>query len=130
MKTPVLLHRKICFLIDDDPDDRSLFLIALNKFDSTVELVTSNNGVEALEKMRGDALFLPDYIFLDLNMPYMSGRECLIKLREIERLNRIPIILYSTVRYFEEFSSLGATSFVTKPNSIESFVKVLAGIIK
>jgi len=93
-------------------------------------LVTSNNGVEALEKMRGDALFLPDYIFLDLNMPYMSGRECLIKLREIERLNRIPIILYSTVRYFEEFSSLGATSFVTKPNSIESFVKVLAGIIK
>jgi CheY-like chemotaxis protein len=119
-----------CFLIDDDADDRNFFLLALNEFNNSIELVTSDSGVHALEKINGDNSFLPNYIFLDLNMPYMSGRECLTKLRKIERLKNVPIILYSTVKDFEELASRGATGFITKQNSINDLVKVLSGIIK
>jgi CheY-like chemotaxis protein len=120
----------LCFLIDDDVDDRRIFLMALNAFDRSIGLVTAYSGVQALEIINANDVFLPDYIFLDLNMPYMSGRECLIRLREIERLKNVPIILYSTIRDFEELASLGASGFVTKPNSIQELIKVLSGIIK
>jgi CheY-like chemotaxis protein len=130
MTTSVLVHRKVCFLIDDDQDDRTIFLLGLNKFDPTVDLVTACSGVEALEKIRTNDLFQPDYIFLDMNMPYMSGKECLIRMRKIDRLKDTPIILYSTVRYFEELTSHKASGFVTKPNSVEGIRKILADTIK
>ena len=119
-----------CFLIDDDIDDRGIFLMALNALDGSIELITSSNGVQALEMINGNATIIPDYIFLDLNMPYMSGKECLIRLREIERLKNVPIIIYSAIKDFEELASYGATHCITKQNSINDLVKVLSGIIK
>lgn len=115
----------ICFLIDDDMDDRQIFQLALNAIDNSIELIAAQNGTQALEKINAND-FLPDYIFLDMNMPYMSGKECLIKLREVERLKNVPIIIYSTVKYFEELASFGATSFIAKQNSVAGLVKVLS----
>lgn len=120
----------ICFLIDDDVDDREFFKIALKSHDPSITLVTADNGVQALDKMNKDRSFLPDYIFLDMNMPYMSGKECLSKLREVKRLKNVPVVLYSTIRDFEELSTLHATSFVTKPNSISELVTILSRFIK
>jgi CheY-like chemotaxis protein len=120
----------ICFLIDDNIIDREIFLAALNTLDNSIKLVTADSGVQALEKINGDNSFLPDYIFLDLNMPYMSGKECLIKLRAIERLKNVPIIIYSTIKDFEDLTSHGATSFITKKNSVADLAKALSDIIK
>ncbi len=120
----------ICFLIEDDLDDREFFKSALKTVDESIKLVTVDNGVQALEKLNADALFMPDYIFLDMNMPYMSGKECLAKLREITRLKNVPVVLYSSIRDFEELANLHATSYVTKPNSVSELVKILSGIIK
>lgn len=117
-------------LIEDDMDDREFFRMALETYDSSIRLVAVENGIQALEKMNKDISFLPDYIFLDMNMPYLSGKECLGRLRLIERLKNVPVILYSTIRDFEELGNSHATSFVTKPNSIKELVKILAGIIK
>src|ERR1017187_6577510 len=104
-----------CFLIDDDVDDRTIFQLALNAFDSSIELVTASNGVEALEKINSPDLFLPDYIFLDLNMPYMSGKECLIRLRDIKRLKNVPILIYSTIHTdYEKLAGSLASAFITK----------------
>lgn len=129
------------FLIDDDVDDRQIFLSALNTIDSSIMLVTASNGIDALEKINvepkgssvgpANELFTPDYIFLDLNMPYMSGKKCLGQLREIERLKNVPIIIYSTIK--KDYDDLGsglASGFVTKPKSMEEIIKVLSGIIK
>ena len=120
-----------CFLIDDDLDDRGIFQRALNILDSSIELITAESGIEALEIINANNLFLPDYIFLDLNMPYMSGRECLHKLREVERLKNVPIFLYSTVNMDNEtLVPQLASGCVTKPRSIKEITKVLSGIIK
>ena len=107
----------LCFLVDDFEEDRKIFLMALKSLNSSISLVTANNGLDALEKFK-DAGLLPDYIFLDANMPYMSGKDCLIKLRDMKRLKDVPIIIYSTVQYFNELVPFGATGFMPKQNSI------------
>lgn len=118
-----------CLLIEDDVDDREIFLAALKILNSSIQLVTANNGTQALEKIISENL-VPDFIFLDMNMPYMSGKECLIKLREIKALKEVPIVLYSTIQYFEELTSFGASGFISKQNSVADLVKALAAVIK
>ncbi len=119
-----------CFLIDDHADDREIFLMALKALNPSIGLEMAENGVKALEKIKSDEHFLPDYIFLDMNMPYMSGKDCLIALREIERLKNVPILIYSSIQDFEELKSFGASRFIRKQNSIAETTKILSDIIK
>ena len=61
---------KTCFLIDDDIDDQEIFGLAIKEIDYSIQCTFANDGAEALQKLSTTALnFLPDYIFLDLNMP-------------------------------------------------------------
>ena len=72
--------RKTCLLVDDDEDDAEIFSIALNEANPDIKCLTAADGLEALEMLR-DPSFIPDYIFLDLNMPLMTGKECLVEIR-------------------------------------------------
>src|ERR1700710_1619000 len=124
------LNRSItCFLIDDDKDDQEIFMLALQDINVAVACITANNGNDALQKFNDDETFLPDYIFLDLNMPKINGRQCLIK--KINRLKHIPVIIYSTSsaqRDKVETEILGASAFITKPSSISEFSKILSHV--
>lgn len=120
-----------CFLIDDDKDDQEIFLMALEDINVSVSCITANNGNDALQKFEEDETFLPDYIFLDLNMPKINGRQCLVEIKKISRLKHIPIIIYSTSsaqRDKIETEILGASAFITKPSSITEFSKILAHV--
>src|SRR3978361_68942 len=126
------LNRSItCFLIDDDKDDQEIFLLALEDVNVAVACITANNGNDALNKFKNDETFLPDYIFLDLNMPKINGRQCLIEIKKINRLKDIPVIIYSTSsaqRDKLETEILGASAFITKPSSISEFSKILSHV--
>jgi CheY-like chemotaxis protein len=78
------------FLIDDDRDDREIFMEALAEIDNSAICYTAENGLDALNKLN-ENLVIPQFIFLDLNMPRMSGRECLVELknryRRLDRMN-------------------------------------------
>ncbi len=107
-----------CFLIDDDEDDQEIFAIALKKVDASIDCVFADNGLAALQKLRQDDSFRPQYIFLDLNMPGMNGVQCLTELKKIDRLHHTPIIIYSTSAEQQdviETKKLGAAEFITKP---------------
>ena len=60
--------KKTCFLIDDDVDDQEIFIMALDQLDIEFQCTVAHNGTEALQRLKKEAV-LPDYIFLDLNMP-------------------------------------------------------------
>ena len=60
----------------------------MQELDKSVSLVTAGNGVEALEMLRADKTFIPDCIFLDLNMPRMNGKECLPEIRKAPLVER------------------------------------------
>ena len=123
----------ICFLIDDDDDDQEIFNLALDSIDADITCITANDGIEALNKLNIDSDFVPDFIFLDLNMVRMNGRECLAEIRKLPRLNEIPIIIYSTSseqKDITETKLLGATDYIVKPPSISMLVKRLEQVLR
>jgi CheY-like chemotaxis protein len=105
-------------IIDDDADDRSLFIDAVMELDKNLQCISANDGQEALNLLDKTDLRLPDYIFMDLNMPRLNGKQCLCEIKKRPRLNHIPVIIYSTTKRIEdveETRNLGAVHFLTKP---------------
>ena len=120
-----------CFLIDDDDDDREIFAQALKKASAGYVCDFAKNGKEAIEAVhRCDVV--PDYIFVDLNMPLISGRECVKAFKELSRLKDVPIIVYTTsalAKEVDEIQDLGATNYLVKPTSFSRLVGVLEEIL-
>ena len=119
----------ICFLIDDDSDDREIFAIAAENTSASV--ITAINGVDALNKLNSDPAFIPDFIFLDLNMPYLSGIDCLAQIKQISHLNEVPVIVYTTSSYekdAEKTKRLDAAHFLVKPTSLNILTSKLSSI--
>jgi CheY-like chemotaxis protein len=107
-------------LVDDDADDRKLFFEVTKEVDDTITCVPASSGEEALRYLREETHPLPDYIFLDLRMPGLSGEECLLEIKKEERLASIPVIVYTTSRDVREsvrLKQLGAAHFMSKPVS-------------
>jgi DNA-binding response OmpR family regulator len=123
----------ICFLIDDDDDDQEIFSLALNTIDENISFVTANDGIEALRKLQTEGAFTPHFIFLDLNMVRMSGRECLREIKKIPHLKNIPVIIYSTSSEQKDITEtllLGATDYIVKPPSISILTKRLEQVLR
>jgi CheY-like chemotaxis protein len=105
-------------LIDDDEDDRKLFLEATGDVDKTITCITAADAQEALLHLNNLANALPDFIFLDLRMPGLSGQQCLVEIKKDARLASIPVIVYTTSRDEKEsakLKELGAAHFMSKP---------------
>lgn len=105
-------------LIDDDEDDKKLFFEATEEYDNTIKYVAAADAREALLYLNDASNVLPDFIFLDLRLPGLSGEQCLIEIKKIPRLAAIPVIIYTTSRDENEsvrLKGLGATHFMSKP---------------
>jgi CheY-like chemotaxis protein len=84
-------HTRI-LLVDDD---QFIFADALDEIAKNVECVTANNGVEAIAYLN-TANPIPSLIFLDLNMPFMNGFQCLEQIMKDDKLRHLPVIIYTT----------------------------------
>jgi len=82
------------FIADDDEDDLNFFQDAIKETCPSVELTTAEDGQVLLNKL--ESAPLPDVILLDLNMPFVNGKECLKVLRQNPQYNKVPILIYST----------------------------------
>lgn len=124
---------KTCFLIDDDIDDQEIFTLVLKSVNPSISCVVANDGIEAVSKLKKEETFNPDYIFLDLNMPRMDGKECLQEIKKIDRLRQIPVIIYSTSSEQQdivETRNLGAADYLEKQSSVAELKKKLAHFFK
>lgn len=120
----------IILVVDDDAEDIELFCEAVNEIDPEISCVEAYNGVDALKILHRDSL-LPDFIFLDINMPFMNGQKCLAELKGNPAYGEIPVIMYSTTtdqKQIDDCKKLGA-SFLTKPNSYAELVTALRDIM-
>lgn len=120
-----------CFLIDDDLDDHELFAMALDKVDKNIELCSARDGLEALNKLRESAEYVPKYIFLDINMPRMGGLQCLPELKKLDHLKSAKVIMYSTSADEEmqrKTRQLGADDFLVKASKLSLLVTHLRRI--
>ncbi len=119
-------------IVDDDSDDREFFCDAVTELDSPAECLTAINGEDALKILRNEKEHLPDYIFLDLNMPKMDGRTCLAELKKDVKLKNIPVIIFSTSsqpKDIEETRELGAAYFLTKSSDFKKLQKEIVFVM-
>jgi CheY-like chemotaxis protein len=112
---------KSIMMIDDDMEDQDFFREALRAVDPSIKCMQCASGKLALSILLSD--YQPDYIFVDLNMPVMSGFEFLMEIKTHEHLRNIPIVVYTTSsddHDREKTLQLGASSFITKPTSMKA----------
>lgn len=117
------------FYADDDPDEIVLLCDILKNINPSAECITADNGEEALRIL---SCLSPDIIFLDINMPKLDGKECLKAIMEDSRLNRTPVIMYSSnddKRLIHHYTDLGATWFLNKNSDIVELQKQLQLIL-
>jgi CheY-like chemotaxis protein len=122
---------KMILFIDDDQDDVEAFCQALQTTNLPFYCIPMNGAEDALAFL-DNSLIEPDFIFVDLHMPGISGKQFLTRLKSNPRYQAIPTIIYSTTkqkREIEEVYQLGADYFVTKPSSIELMVHVITRIL-
>lgn len=86
----------LILIVDDDPDDGFIFEEAIHEIDPDISCRFLSRPQEAITLLSGSMDIPPDFIFLDVNMPAMGGRECLMEIRKIEKLKAVPIIMFST----------------------------------
>jgi CheY-like chemotaxis protein len=119
-------------LVDDDEDDQKLFIEAARAVDDTIICLAASDGMEALDLLRDDSRDLPDYIFLDLRMPGISGEECLVEIKKEPRMAAVPVIVYTTSRDVREsvrLKQLGAVHFMSKPVSPEDVYYMVSFVL-
>jgi CheY-like chemotaxis protein len=118
---------KNVLLAEDDEEDVFLFktvLCELNQ-DMLVSVATDGNLLMALLKQ---SIPLPEMIFLDLNMPYKNGFECLSDIRSNEKWNSIKIVILSTSSQPQQIETAykgGADLYLAKPVSYTQFKNML-----
>ncbi|KQO20550.1 hypothetical protein ASF10_15855 [Flavobacterium sp. Leaf82] len=125
------MKNTVILLVDDDEDDCELFIAAIASLNKNILTTISNNSLEALNNLKA-ATVLPDFIFLDMQMPYLSGAEFIQQLRQIPELNKIQVVVYSShsqdtlKKLTNEFDSV---QIFTKPNNFQELVRTLDNIL-
>ncbi|MBF0509815.1 MAG: response regulator [Deltaproteobacteria bacterium] len=122
-------------LVEDDPADVDLTQEALDSSKIKVNLHVVNDGVAAMDFLRGQGRFatapFPDLILLDLNMPKKDGREVLAEIKADDKLKLIPVVVLTTSQAEEDILKsydLGANCYISKPVGLTEFSRVVRSI--
>lgn len=123
---------QVVLIVDDDNDDRDFLKEAICEYDNKIVFQECKNGAEAVATLSDERTAVPDFIFLDLNMPLMNGRQCLRKIREMGRFTETPVIIYSTSKRQDtedELKSMGAVHYLTKPSRLTELRSYVRNIL-
>ncbi|AWN23626.1 response regulator [Deinococcus irradiatisoli] len=116
-------------LVDDNPNDLELAMIAFEKSGRSPEVLVARSGQEALRVLRQGEGRLPDVVMLDLNMPQMDGLSVLSAIRSQPDLEGLPVVMLSTSREERDIRACyerGASAYVVKPVEFEQFLTTLS----
>lgn len=119
-------------LVDDDQDDRSIFNDALSELKMETSLTLLEDGRDLVGYLEDPKNRRPDILFLDLNMPYKSGVECLKEIRAIEKFRNLSVAIYSTSNSEKDMEDTfinGANIYIRKPNDFTQLKKVLTEVL-
>ncbi len=126
---------KLILLVEDNPDDAELTLLALQENGVLNEVVWVKDGVEAVDYLfrsgahaTRDPNVLPQLVLLDLKMPRVDGIEVLRRIRSEPSTRLLPVVILTTSA--EESDRLsgylhGANSYIRKPVDFEQFARAV-----
>jgi two-component system response regulator len=125
------MNNKIILLVEDNPDDEELTLLALRDGNILNEVIVARDGAEALDylfstgKHAGrDPARAPQLVLLDLKLPKVNGLEVLKRLRADPRTELIQVVILTSSSEEEDMIASyreGANSYVRKPVEFHRF---------
>jgi DNA-binding NtrC family response regulator len=124
--------QKHIFLVDDDQEDRELFMEALSYIDKSVKVTQISSGVKLMEILNAPGTMLPEIIFLDLNMPKLSGIDCLKVIKCTSKFKNVKVVMlstYSNPEDIEEACKYGASRYYVKPTLFHNLKKIIYGAL-
>jgi two-component system, response regulator len=132
------MSHKTILLVEDNPDDETLILSALQHCRSKTDAVITHDGVEALDYIygrgkyaqRGNGFPLPNLVLLDLKSPGMAEMEAevLQQLRANPETYCIPVVILTTSKDNEDVVNsynLGANSYIHKQEDHQRLATIL-----
>jgi two-component system, response regulator len=127
-----VVQKNILLLVEDNPDDEELTLLAFEQSQIAHEVVVARDGVEALDYLFGTGIYadrdmsiMPALILLDLQLPRINGLEVLQRLRSDQRTKLLPVVILTTSNEQQDLINsyhLGCNSYLRKPVDYNQFV--------
>ena len=122
---------KNILVADDDEDDLELFKEAIAEVCPQLQLHEATDGLILMDKLKEIAP--PDILFLDLNMPRMNGKECLVDIRQHTQFDATKIIILSTSslkRDIEFCLANRADGYFVKPVTYEDLKLLIQEVLQ
>ncbi len=125
-------------LIEDNESDAEMIIRALKKSNLANQLLRVKDGAQALDFLFCEGSYqgrqiksLPKVILIDLKMPRVHGKECLMRIKMNDRTRKIPVVVISSSKEhldINECYDLGANGYVVKPVDSEAFEKAITNL--
>jgi CheY-like chemotaxis protein len=126
-------------IVEDSDEDFEVFRRYLQKSPIIIPHLRCKNGEEALALLLRTGGYtddicakLPSVILLDLNLPLIDGREVLVRIKQVENLKSIPVVIFTTSsnpKDVEECYENGADSYIVKAIDFTQLKKDVESII-
>ena len=124
-RTPPKAGKRDAIIVDDNSSIRVLLKGVLSELGLNI-VAQAANGEEAI---RAVTTYQPDILFLDVNMPILSGLEALPRIREVSPETAVVMVTGDTSRELvQQAAGLGARGYIVKPVRpayVEAFLKKL-----
>ena len=122
---------KKILLVEDNPDDELLTLLAIKDNNIVNEVIVAHDGEEALAYLFGtgkysdrDLSTMPQVVLLDLKLPKVDGLEVLQQIRLNPLTQLLPVVILTSSKEEADIIKsyqLGANSYIRKPVDFEQF---------
>jgi len=124
-------------LVEDNPHDLELTLVALERSQLANDVVVLRDGAEAVSYLLRREPYAdrepgnPAVMLLDLKLPKVDGLEVLELVRRTPELCSIPVVMLTSSREepdLEKAYELGVNAYVVKPVEFRDFVAAISDL--
>ncbi|SPB18290.1 two-component response regulator [Caballeronia novacaledonica] len=128
---------KPILLVEDNPNDLELTLVALDKSQLANEVIVARDGQEAIDYLTCEGEWKerapgnPAVILLDLKLPKIDGLEVLDTIRSNASLKSVPVVMLTSSREEQDLVrsyELGVNAYVVKPVEFGEFVEAISDL--
>jgi CheY-like chemotaxis protein len=128
---------KPILLVEDNPKDLELTLIALERSQLANDVIVTRDGVAALDYLfcrndyAGRPAGNPAVVLLDLKLPKVDGLEVLRTIRADPTLKPVPVVMLTSSNEESDLLKsyqLGVNAYVVKPVEFKDFVAAISDL--
>jgi CheY-like chemotaxis protein len=125
---------KPILLVEDNPKDLELTLVALERGRLANEVVIARDGAEALDYLycrgayEGRPNGHPAFVLLDLKLPKVDGLQVLETIKSDKNLQQVPVVMLTSSREEQDLLRsyrMGVNAYVVKPVGFQEFIEAV-----